>query len=202
MVKRFTKLKALIISAAIVAGFDLTAAASDRLKVTMIAYPPGDDFYFTIENAARAQAERSNVDLTVQKLPSYDLSAQIAVLNATIATKPHAIIVSPLDPNGLQLSGSRSFSMTRPHATCPSRRRSFPLISLNWGGMLGGISRGWQAIGKGPYSIKERRLLSPSSMLCILVGAKSWNLSPDTSSWRSTTVILSPQRRPLKCGPF
>jgi ribose transport system substrate-binding protein len=100
MVNRFTCMALALLSALLLGGNSVQA--DEPLKVTMIAYPPGDDFYFTVENSARAQAERSDVDLTVQKIPSYDLSAQIAVLNATIATKPDAIIVSPLDINGLQ----------------------------------------------------------------------------------------------------
>lgn len=75
---------------------------SDDLRVTMIAYPPGDDFYYTIEKSAAAEAEKLGVALTVQKMPTYEASAQISILNAAIATQPDAIIVSPVDPNALQ----------------------------------------------------------------------------------------------------
>ena len=105
MVKRFTHA---LLKAVAVAGMAIGvvggAQAQDPLKVTMIAYPPGDDFYFTIEKAARERAAEVGVDLAVQKLPTYELSAQLAMLNAAIATRPDAIIVSPLDPNGLQAS--------------------------------------------------------------------------------------------------
>src|SRR5262249_41127164 len=101
MVKRLTKLVAGVIAVVACAAFAPAVQAKD-VKVTMIAYPPGDDFYFTIENYARQQAKTSGVDLTIQEIPSYDLSSQIAVLNAAIASKPDAILISPLDPNGLQ----------------------------------------------------------------------------------------------------
>jgi len=103
MVNRFTRtlrIAALLISSVIL--FSGSVRADPALRVTMIAYPPGDDFYFTIENSARKQAKESDVNLTVQKISSYDLASQVAVLNAAIATKPDAIIISPLDPNGLQ----------------------------------------------------------------------------------------------------
>jgi ribose transport system substrate-binding protein len=102
MVKRFTNFSTAAVAGALFVAGAISAQAQEPLKVTMIAYPPGDDFYFTIENAAREQAKSSNVALTVQKIPSYDLAAQMAVLNASIASGPDAIIVSPLDPNGLQ----------------------------------------------------------------------------------------------------
>lgn len=109
MVKRFTSYAAAGLAAlALSLGAVSQLRAQDSIKVTMIAYPPGDDFYFTIENAARNEAAASGVSLTVQKIPSYDLSAQIAVLNAAVASKPDAIIVSPLDPNGLQAALERA----------------------------------------------------------------------------------------------
>lgn len=104
MVNRFTKLALMTLMIAAVGIAIAPAVRADPISVTLIAYPPGDDFYFTIENAARAEAQNSGMILTVQKLPSYELAAQLAVLNAAIASKPDAIIVSPLDPNGLQAS--------------------------------------------------------------------------------------------------
>lgn len=86
-------------------GSQISSAAP---RITMIAYPPGDDFYFTIENGARKQAEADGVDLTVLKIPSYDMAAQVATLNAAIASRPDAILVSPLDQNGLQASLDRA----------------------------------------------------------------------------------------------
>jgi ribose transport system substrate-binding protein len=107
MVNRFTKLALpLILAASSLVGSAMAANAGSR--VTMIAYPPGDDFYFTIENGARKQAEASGVDLTILKIPSYDMAAQVATLNAAIAARPDAILVSPLDPNGLQASLDRA----------------------------------------------------------------------------------------------
>lgn len=102
MVKRFTMVLTSVAAVALFLSASPDVRAKEPLKATMIAYPPGDDFYFTIETAAREQAKVSGVDLTIQKLSSYDLASQVAVLNAVIASKPAAIMVSPLDPNGLQ----------------------------------------------------------------------------------------------------
>lgn len=112
MVKRFTKFALVVTAAAVAMGIALAPAVrAEPIVVTMIAYPPGDDFYFTVESSARAEAQKSGVALTVQKIPSYDLAAQLAVLNAAIASKPNAIIVSPLDPNGLQASLDKAKSL-------------------------------------------------------------------------------------------
>ena len=76
--------------------------AQDKLRATFIGYPTGDSFSLSIENGARSQAAQMGVDLTVQKLKSYELSEEVAVVKAAIASKPDAIIVPPLDENGLQ----------------------------------------------------------------------------------------------------
>ena len=102
MIKRFTDcVLAVFVSVLCVAAGSI-AAAKSPIKAIMIALPAGDDFYYTIENAAREQAKASDVSLTVQQLPSYDITAEISVLDAAIASRPDVLLVSALDPNGLQ----------------------------------------------------------------------------------------------------
>lgn len=78
------------------------SVAPANIKVIMLASPAGDDFYFTIENEAKAEATKLGVDLTIQQLATYEASAQLSLLNAAIAAHPDVILVNPLDSNALQ----------------------------------------------------------------------------------------------------
>lgn len=68
----------------------------------MIAAPPGDDFYYTIEQSAKREAERLGAELEIQKFTKWEAAAQTSVLNAAIAKQPDAILVGPVDENALQ----------------------------------------------------------------------------------------------------
>jgi ribose transport system substrate-binding protein len=72
------------------------------LSVLMLSFPPGDDFYYTLEQAAIAEAERLGVDLEIQKLSSMDPSVQVSALDAGVAKQPDVILISPYDANALQ----------------------------------------------------------------------------------------------------
>lgn len=74
----------------------------ENAKVIMIAAPPGDDFYYTIENAAKAEAKKQNIDLEIQHFPKWEAAAQTAVLNAAIAKNPDAILVGPVETTAIQ----------------------------------------------------------------------------------------------------
>jgi ribose transport system substrate-binding protein len=97
-----TFLGALVCSFAIVAIGSTVAQAKDPIKATLIGFPTGDPFSLTVENAARKEAEASGVDLTIQRLQSYELSSQIPTLNAVIASKPDVMLVDPVDAIGVQ----------------------------------------------------------------------------------------------------
>jgi ribose transport system substrate-binding protein len=68
----------------------------------MLSFPPGDDFYYSIELAATEEAERLGVDLEIQKLSDMDPSTQVAALNAGLAKSPDVILISPYDATALQ----------------------------------------------------------------------------------------------------
>jgi ribose transport system substrate-binding protein len=78
------------------------AAASDKkVKVTFIEGVAGDPFYETMACGAKAQATKSNVDLTVQGAKNWDVSLQIPLLNSVIATRPDALFIAPNDSAAL-----------------------------------------------------------------------------------------------------
>lgn len=75
---------------------------SDRAKIVMLSHPAGDTFYYSVEQGARAEAERLGVDLEVQRISAVSAEAQIPILNAVIAKNPDAILIGPADSNALQ----------------------------------------------------------------------------------------------------
>jgi ribose transport system substrate-binding protein len=81
---------------------DRAGNSGDSLKIYMVSAPPGDDFYYTIERAAKAEAERIGADLEIQNMPKYEASSQVSLVNAGIAKKPDAILVGAVDVNALQ----------------------------------------------------------------------------------------------------
>jgi ribose transport system substrate-binding protein len=68
----------------------------------MLSAPPGDDFYYTIEQAAKEEARRVGADLEVQQISKWEADSQVPVLNAAVAKKPDAILINPVDTNALQ----------------------------------------------------------------------------------------------------
>jgi ribose transport system substrate-binding protein len=68
----------------------------------MLSFPPGDDFYYTIEESAKMEAERLGVDLEIQLLSDMDPATQVAALNAGLAKSPDVILISPYDSTALQ----------------------------------------------------------------------------------------------------
>ena len=85
-----------------------TSAGGDAPRIFMVSAPPGDDFYYTIEQSAKAEAKRIGADLEVQQYPKYEAAAQASVLNAGIARNPDAILIGPIDQNALQAQLERA----------------------------------------------------------------------------------------------
>ncbi len=71
-------------------------------RLFMMSVPPGDDYFYTIEQSAKREAARLGADLEIQQVASLDASSQLSVLNAGIAKHPDAILVNPLDVDALQ----------------------------------------------------------------------------------------------------
>jgi ribose transport system substrate-binding protein len=94
--------RVLTCSFAVIAIGSAGVQAKDPIKATLVGFPAGDPFSLTVENAARAEAEASGVDLVIQRPQSYELSSQVPILNAVIASKPDVILVDPVDAVGVQ----------------------------------------------------------------------------------------------------
>lgn len=82
-----------------------TAAASTSAPaIGKIVYIPGltgNPFYNTVACGASAEAAKSGVPFSYQGTPNWDTAAQISLINAVVATKPGAIMISITDPVAL-----------------------------------------------------------------------------------------------------
>lgn len=79
-----------------------SGSSSDSFELFMISAPAGDDFYWTIEKAARKTARRVGADLEIRRLRKYEASSQLPLLRRAIAKEPDAILVNPVDTDSLQ----------------------------------------------------------------------------------------------------
>lgn len=92
-------------------GGDSSAGGSsggDSPDLFLLTLPPGDDWSYTLEKAAKKEAERLGANLEIQQEPNFEPSAQVSILNAAIAKNPDAILVQPLSVDALQPSLERA----------------------------------------------------------------------------------------------
>jgi ribose transport system substrate-binding protein len=78
------------------------AAASGKAKT--VVYVPGltgNPFYSTVACGAKSVAGKYNVKFSTQGSPEFDVAKQSAVVNALIASKPDAIMISHTDPKAM-----------------------------------------------------------------------------------------------------
>jgi ribose transport system substrate-binding protein len=69
-----------------------------------IVYVPGltgNPFYSTVACGAKSVATKNNVDFSVQGAPEWNVAKQTAIVNAIIAKKPDAIMISHNDPKAM-----------------------------------------------------------------------------------------------------
>ena len=69
-----------------------------------IVYVPGltgNPFYSTVACGAKSVAAKNNVDFSVQGAPEWNVAKQTAIVNAIIAKKPDAIMISHNDPKAM-----------------------------------------------------------------------------------------------------
>ncbi|HET8815035.1 MAG TPA: substrate-binding domain-containing protein [Solirubrobacterales bacterium] len=74
----------------------------DSPDVFLMTLPPGDDWAYTLEKAAKKEAKHLGVNLEIQQEPNFEPSAQVSILNAAMAKNPDAILVQPLSVDALQ----------------------------------------------------------------------------------------------------
>ena len=69
-----------------------------------IVYVPGltgNPFYSTVACGAKSVAAKNNVNFSVQGAPEWNVAKQTAIVNAIIAKKPDAIMISHNDPKAM-----------------------------------------------------------------------------------------------------
>src|SRR3954454_906972 len=72
-----------------------------KMKIVYIPGLTGNPFYSTVACGAEAVAAKNNVDFSVQGSPEFDVAKQTAVVNAVVAKKPDAIMISHTDPKAM-----------------------------------------------------------------------------------------------------
>jgi ribose transport system substrate-binding protein len=72
-----------------------------KLKIVYIPGLTGNPFYSTVACGAKSVAAKHNVDFSVQGSPEFDVAKQTAVVNAVVAKKPDAIMISHTDPKAM-----------------------------------------------------------------------------------------------------
>lgn len=78
------------------------AASSSKLgKVVYIPGLTGNPFYNTVSCGAKAEAAKKGVSYSYQGAPTFGVAEQTSVLNAVVATKPGAIMISITDPTAM-----------------------------------------------------------------------------------------------------
>lgn len=78
-----------------------TGSTAKKLKVVYVPGLTGNPFYTTVGCGAQSVAGKLNVDFSVQGAPQFDLAAQTAIVEALIASKPDAIMISITDSKGM-----------------------------------------------------------------------------------------------------
>ncbi len=86
---------------AMVAAGPALAAGSSPYKVTYIQGVTGNPFYITVACGAQAEARKLNVAFSTTGPQQYDPAMQTQVLDAAIASRPDAIMISVDDPVAL-----------------------------------------------------------------------------------------------------
>lgn len=99
---RFTVLLVLIAAGCIAATASSTFASGNAThKVVYIPGLTGNPFYSTVACGAKSVAAKLGVDFSVQGAPTFAVNAQTPVVNAVVASKPNAIMISNDDPKAM-----------------------------------------------------------------------------------------------------
>ncbi|KJY80930.1 ABC transporter substrate-binding protein [Vibrio nigripulchritudo] len=98
--KHTVKVATLTAILGLAAMFSQMTNAAEKLKLALI---PGvvDPFYFTMHRGAQHAADAIGADLAFQVPREWNTTAQVPILNAIIAKKPDAILISPVDKQQL-----------------------------------------------------------------------------------------------------
>jgi ribose transport system substrate-binding protein len=85
-------------------GGSASGSSGSSAKTYKIVYIPGltgNPFYSTVACGAKSVAAQNHVTFSVQGAPEFDVAKQTAVVNAVVANKPDAIMISHDDPKAM-----------------------------------------------------------------------------------------------------
>ncbi len=83
-------------------GSSSSGSSSGSLgKVVYIPGLTGNPFYNTVSCGAQTEAKKLGVDYSYQGSSTFDVAEQTKIVNAVVATKPGAIMISITDPNAM-----------------------------------------------------------------------------------------------------
>jgi ribose transport system substrate-binding protein len=78
-----------------------SSGGAEKMKIVYIPGLTGNPFYSTVACGAKSVAAKNNVDFSVQGSPEFDVAKQTAIVNAVVAKKPDAIMISHTDPKAM-----------------------------------------------------------------------------------------------------
>jgi ribose transport system substrate-binding protein len=84
-----------------VAGDTASGHKKTSYDIALITNDSSDPFYVTLAAGAKAQAKAQGVKLSWQAGATIDLAGQTSVLNAVVAKKPDAIVMSIIDSKAM-----------------------------------------------------------------------------------------------------
>ncbi|QXG77562.1 substrate-binding domain-containing protein [Modestobacter sp. L9-4] len=80
-----------------------SSGAGDKLSVAYVPGLTGNPFYSTVGCGGRDRAKELGVDFKVQGSPTFDVAAQTSVVNALVADKPDALMISVTDATAMAI---------------------------------------------------------------------------------------------------
>lgn len=81
-----------------------SSSGSGSKTITYLPGVAGDAFYISVGCAAKTEAKKLGVELNIQAPQKWDATLQRPILDAAIAKRPDALIVTPTDESALQHS--------------------------------------------------------------------------------------------------
>ncbi|HEX2621603.1 MAG TPA: substrate-binding domain-containing protein, partial [Phototrophicaceae bacterium] len=114
----FLKASAMTAAAGILAAKGLNpASAQDKQSYTMVTFLSGIDYWKDAYRGMQDAAEYLGVDVTYTGTPDYDLTAEVRVLDETIAQQPDGILLTVMQADGLQPSIDNAIAAGLPLVT-------------------------------------------------------------------------------------
>lgn len=80
-----------------------TDARQDNLRIVFVTHgQAADPFWSVVQNGARQAAEEVGVKVEYQSPDSFDMVAMAQLIDATVASRPDALVVTLVDPDALR----------------------------------------------------------------------------------------------------